>query len=48
MLLDDSGRRARDASVREVIRRYKTREEWGILGDVREVVESIEAALGPL
>jgi hypothetical protein len=48
MVLDGPGRRTRDASVREVIGQYKTREEWGILGDVREVVESIEAALAPL
>lgn len=45
MALDDEDRRARDESVKEVIGRYKTREEWEILSDVREVVESIESTL---
>ena len=45
MALDDKGRRARDESVREVIGRYKTREELEILTEVREVVESIESTL---
>lgn len=45
MALDEGGRRTRDESVKEVIGRYKTREEWEILSDVREVVKSIESTL---
>jgi len=45
MALDEEGRRARNECVREIIGRYRTREEWGILDGVREVVESIESAL---
>ena len=45
MVLDDEGGRARDESVRDIIGRYKAREEWEILRDVREVVKSIESTL---
>lgn len=47
MDLDDEGRIARDGYIREVIERYKRREEWMILDDVRTMVESIETRLGP-
>jgi len=47
MELDDSGRIARDGYIHEIIGRYKKREEWGILDDVRIIVESIESRLRP-
>jgi hypothetical protein len=47
MELDDNGRQARDGHIHEVIGRYKMREEWGMLDDVRTTVESIESRLGP-
>ena len=46
MDLDDGGRIARDGYIREVTERYKRREEWVILDDVRTMVESIESRLG--
>ena len=46
MNLDDEGRIARNGHIREVIERYKRREEWVILDDVRTMVESIESRLG--
>jgi hypothetical protein len=45
--LDDSGRIARDGYIHGIIRRYKKREEWEILDNVRAMVESIEIRLGP-
>jgi hypothetical protein len=46
MQLDDKGRIARDGYIHEIIGRYKKREEWEILDDVRIIVESIESRLG--
>ena len=46
MELDDSGRIARDGYIHEIIDRYKRREEWEMLDDVRATVESIEGRLG--
>jgi len=45
MELDDSGRVARDGYIHEIIGRYKKREEWEILDDVRVIVESIKSRL---
>jgi hypothetical protein len=47
MELDDKGRIARDGYVHDIIRRYKKREEWEVLDDVRTMVESIESRLRP-
>lgn len=48
MELDDKGRIARDGYIHEIIERYKKREEWEVLDDVRTMVESIESRLGPV
>jgi len=48
MDLDDEGREARDGYIREVIDRYRSREEWEILDDVRTMVQTIESRLGPV
>jgi hypothetical protein len=48
MELDDKGRQARDGYIHDIIGRYKKREEWEVLDDVRAMVESIESRLGPL
>ena len=45
MALDEEGKKARNESVRDIIGRYKSRAEWEILTEVREVVESIESTL---
>ena len=47
MGLNDGDRIARDGYIRHIIERYKNREEWEILDDVRTIVESIESRLGP-
>jgi hypothetical protein len=48
MELDDKGRQARDGCIHDIIERYKKREEWEIIDDVRTMVESIESRLGPV
>ena len=48
MKLDDKGRQARDGYIHDIIGRYKKREEWEVLGDVRIMIESIESRLGPV
>jgi hypothetical protein len=48
MELDDKGRIARDGYIHDIIIRYKKREEWEVLDDVRTMVESIEIRLGPV
>jgi hypothetical protein len=48
MELDDKGRQARDGYIHDIIGRYKKREEWEVLGDVRIMIESIESRLGPV
>jgi hypothetical protein len=48
MELDVSGRIARDGYIHDIIGRYKKREEWEVLDDVRAMVESIESRLGPI
>jgi len=45
MDLDVQGRIARDGYIRGVMERYKRREEWKILGNVRTMVELIESRL---
>jgi len=47
MELNDGDRIAREGYIHEIIGRYKAREEWEILNDVRTIVESIESRLGP-
>lgn len=47
MELDDKGRIARDGYIHEIIERYKKREEWEVLDDVRIIVESMESRLRP-
>jgi hypothetical protein len=47
MELDDKRRQARDGYIHDIIGRYKKREEWAVLDDVRAMVESIGSRLGP-
>jgi len=48
MELKDEDRIARDGYIHQIIERYKTREEWELIGDVRTIVESIESRLRPI
>ena len=45
MDFDKEGRKARDGYISEIIFRYKQREEWEILDEVRAIVEAIERRL---
>ena len=46
MKQDNEGRKARNGFIHDIIARYKERDEWEILGDIRVIVEDIERTLG--
>jgi len=45
MDFDQEGRKARNGYISEIISRFRRREEWEILDEVRAIVEAIESRL---
>jgi len=45
MAFDEEDRKARDGYISEIIARFRKREEWEILDEVRAIVEAIECRL---